>query len=355
MAEKKEKQEVRAARSEYGAFVESLKERIRTAQGRAVRAVNTELVELYWTIGREILEKQQSAGWGDDVIGQIASDLKADGFGRGFYRSNLFYMRKFAQLWPEFQFVQSLIGQISWTQHIRLMDSFSGETDTYLFYASKSAQNNWSVRFLEAQIALKLHTRQGKSINNFSQVLLLADAEQANELIKDSYVFDFLDLEEKAKERDLENALTANVRNFLLELGQGFALYGQQMPLKVGDQDFYLDLVFYHHTMKRFVVIDLKMGAFTPEAAGKMNFYLTAVDKNICIDGDKESVGIILCTEYNQDVGGVSLERIASPIAVSTWAETGTSNNDMTPEEIRELEQIKAQLVECVKTYRIGH
>lgn len=284
-----------------------------------------------------------------DVIGQIAADLKAADCGSGFNRRNLFYMRRFAQLWADFQFVQPVAAQIGWTHHQVLMDNFADDKETYLWYANKCAKEGWSKRFLQAQIALKLHKRQGKSINNFSNALEASEAEQTNELIKDSYVFDFLNLDNKVKEHDLEQALLTNIRKFLIELSTGFALYGQQMALKVGNQEFYPDLVFYHHVMRRFVVIELKMGTFTPEAAGKMNFYLTAVDNNICIDGDKESIGIILCADYDNNVGATSIERIISPIAISSWSQPGNTKDTMSQQEIKDMQQVEEQLIEKVQ------
>jgi len=197
------------------------------------------------------VEEQQTSGWGDDIVGRIAQDLAADtGSARGFSRRNLFYMRRFATLWPEREKVPSVMAQITWTAHRVLMDRLLGPPD--------------------------------------AQTLL--------EATKDPYVFDFLELTEDARERHLEQALIDDIQNFLIELGSGFAFYGRQRSLLVGDQEFFPDLLFFHHTLRRFVVIELKVGAFQPEYVGKMNFYLNAVDEQLRVGDDRESVGIILCT-----------------------------------------------------------
>ncbi len=254
-----------AASATYRELIERLKQRIRESQARAARAVNTELVMLYWSIGREIVEKQQTSGWGDDIVGRIAQDLAADiGSPRGFSRRNLFYMRRFAALWPEREKVPSVMAQIAWTSHRVLMDRFSEDPQLYTWYAAKTAGNHWSVRQLQGQINLRLHERQGAALTNFEIALDAADAERALQATKDPYVFDFLELSEEAKERQLEQALIDDIQSFLIELGSGFAFYGRQRALLVGEREFFLDLLFYHHTLRRFIVIELKIGAFCP-------------------------------------------------------------------------------------------
>jgi predicted nuclease of restriction endonuclease-like (RecB) superfamily len=224
-----------AATPSYRELIDRLQRRIRESQARAARALNTELVMLYWSIGRDILAQQQAAGWGDDIVGRIAEDLRiATGSARGFSRRNLFYMRRFAALWPEAEEVPSVMAQISWTAHRTLLDGFAQDRDLYRWYAEKAAQNRWSVRHLQGRIALRLHERQGAALTNFTAALEPADADQALQATKDPYVFEFLELAEDAHERDLEQALIADIQKFLLELGTGFAFYGRQKPLLVG-------------------------------------------------------------------------------------------------------------------------
>jgi len=344
----------------YRELIERLRYRTRESQTRAARALNTELVMLYWSIGRDILAQQQDIGWGDDVIGQIAADLRLNtGSARGFSRRNLFYMRRFAALWPVLEKVQSLSAQIGWSHHQVLLDKFAGQPDLYEWYCAKSAANRWSVRMLQTQIQFNLHKRQGVAITNFSAVVEPADAQQLLQATKDPYIFDFLELDEQARERQLEKALIDDIQKLLLELGTGFAFYGRQKPLTIGGQEFFPDLLFYHHTLRRFVVIELKVGKFQIESVSKMNFYLNAIDEQLCVGDDRESVGIILCTKHDETVAKLALHRVYAPIAISTWqdgkAESPAKNSpsfmDMTeevPEELAELDRIRIKLIDRV-------
>jgi predicted nuclease of restriction endonuclease-like (RecB) superfamily len=313
---------------------------------------------LYWSIGRDILAQQQAAGWGDDIVGRIAEDLRAaTGSARGFSRRNVFYMRRFAAAWPDTAKVPSVMAQIPWTGHRVLLDRFAEQPDVYVWYAAKAAANRWSVRHLQAQISLELHERQGAALTNFDAALAPADAEQALQATKDPYVFDFLELADDARERELEQALIDDIQRFLLELGSGFAFYGRQLPVVVGDQEFFLDLLFYHHNLRRFVVIELKIGDFEPEYVSKMNFYLNAVDQQLRVGDDRESVGIILCAGRNETIARLALHRVYSPIAVSTWQTTNEHEQLPTPdsaeeasdrEELAELDDVRARLIERV-------
>lgn len=310
---------------------------------------------LYWSIGREILTQQQAGGWGDDVVGRIAQDLGADtGSARGFSRRNLFYMRRFAVLWPDSEKVQPLAAQIGWSHHQVLIDAFGENPDVYAWYAGKAAENRWSRRYLKGQINLRLHERQGAALTNFPRALAPVDADRALQAIKDPYVFDFLELTEDARERHLEQALLDDIQSFLLELGTGFAFYGRQRSLLVGDQEFFPDLLFYHHALRRFVVIELKVGAFQVEYVSKMNFYLNAVDEQLRVGDDRESVGIILCTERNETVAKLALHRVYAPIAVSTWQIDARAElppveaTDDVPEDLSELEEVRTRLVDRV-------
>jgi predicted nuclease of restriction endonuclease-like (RecB) superfamily len=348
-----------AATATYRELIERLKRRIRESQARAARAVNTELVMLYWSIGREILDQQEAGGWGDDIVGRIAQDLATDiGSPRGFSRRNLFYMRRFATMWPDPEKVQTLSAQMGWSHHQVLLDAFRADPDLYSWYAAKTAGNQWSVRQLQGQINLRLHERHGAALTNFEIALDAADAERALQATKDPYVFDFLELSEEAKERQLEQALIDDIQNFLIELGSGFAFYGRQRALLVGDREFFLDLLFYHHTLRRFIVIELKVGAFQPEYVGKMNFYLNALDEQLRTGDDRESVGIILCAERDEATAKRALHRVYAPIAVSTW-QKGTPASELPPvevtddvpedlSELNELDEVRTRLIDRV-------
>jgi predicted nuclease of restriction endonuclease-like (RecB) superfamily len=347
------------ASATYRELVERLKQRIRESQARAARAVNTELVMLYWSIGRDILDQQQAGGWGDDIVGRIAQDLATDtGSPRGFSRRNLFYMRRFAAMWPDPEKVQTLSAQIGWSHHQVLLDAYREDPDLYAWYAAKTVANRWPVRQLQAQIHLRLHERQGAVVSNFAEVVGPSDAQTLLHATKDPYVFDFLELAEDARERQLEQALIDDIQNFLIELGTGFSFYGRQRSLLVGDQEFFPDLIFFHHTLRRFVVIELKVGAFQPEYVGKMNFYLNAVDEQLRVGDDQESVGIILCIERNETVAKLALHRIYAPIAVSTWQSDTRVElppagvTDEVPEDLSELDEVRERLLDRVARRR---
>ncbi|MHB2001656.1 MAG: PDDEXK nuclease domain-containing protein [Solirubrobacteraceae bacterium] len=299
---------------------DAIVERATAARERAARAVNTELVLLYWSIGRVILTVQQRHSWGDDVVGLLAQDLRArDDLGRGFSRRNLFYMRRFAALWTDEQIVQPLAAQIGWTHHQVLLDAFGDVPDLYAWYAARAIENRWSRRQLRGQIDLKLHLRAGAATANYAATLGNIEGRAALAVTKDPYVLDFIDLAEDAEERQLEDALVREIPRFLRELGVGFAYYGRQQPLEVGGQEFFLDLLFYHHRLRRFVVIDLKIGEFKAEFAGKMSLYLNAVDAQLRHPDDAESIGLILCTSHNRTVAKFALHRSGAPIAVADW------------------------------------
>lgn len=309
-----------AASSEYVALRDAIVTQATTARERAGRAVNTELVRLYWSIGREILVEQERHSWGDDVVGLLAQDLRArNDLGRGFSRRNLFYMRRFAALWPDAQIVQTLSAQIGWSHHQVLLDAFGDDRNLYGWYASKTIENRWSVRQLRGQIDLKLHLRSGAATANYAAALGDVEGSAALAVTKDPYVLDFIDLTEDAKERHLEDALVREIPHFLRELGVGFAYYGRQQPLEIGGQEFFLDLLFYHHRLRRFVVIDLKLGEFKAEFAGKMGLYLNAVDAQLRHPDDAESIGLVLCTSHNRTVAKFALHRSGAPIAVADW------------------------------------
>lgn len=345
------KEQAVTSTSEYRELINRLTRHVQQAQNRAARAINSELVILYWTIGKEIIEQQEISGWGDDVIGKIAEDLKnSTGSTRGFSRRNLFYMKQFAQIYPNIQFVPAVLAQIGWT-HLRiLIDRYQENQTLFEWYALRASENGWSYRYLEGQIDLKLHERQGKAITNFSTSLEPDDQDSALEAVKDPYVFDFLELGKQYNERQLEQALLDDIQKFLLELGSGFAFYGRQKSLVVEGKEFFLDLIFYHHTLRRFIIIELKTGEFQPEFVGKMNFYLNAVDRYLCVEGDKESIGIILCTNAEHTFAEIALDRILAPIAVSTWQ--GKSSEHV-PEELQELNDVKERLVEQVTRTRL--
>ena len=308
---------------DYDVLLRALKERIRTAQVRAVLAVNRELVLLYWQIGREILTRQQQQGWGSKVIDKLAKDLQKE-FPemKGFSPRNLKYMRALAETYPEETIVQGVLAQITWYHNIALMEKLKSQAER-LWYAQKTVEHGWSRNILVYQIESQLYQRLGGAVTNFDRALPQPQSDLAHQLLKDPYCFDFLSLGENAQERDLENALVNHIREFLLELGVGFAFVGSQYRLEVGGEDFYIDLLFYHLRLRCYVVIDLKMTEFKPESSGKMNFYVSAVDDLLRHPDDQPTIGIILCKSKNKAVAEYALRDVNKPIGVSTHQLTG--------------------------------
>lgn len=303
----------------YQDLLARLKSQIQIAQVRAALAVNRELVLLYWGIGREILQRQVSEGWGAKVIDQLAQDLhRAFPDMKGLSLRNLKYMRALAEAWPEEAIVQQAAAQIPWFHNCVLLDKVK-EPAERIWYIYQTIQNGWSRNVLVMQIESGLYRRQGKAITNFQATLPAPQSDLAQQLIKDPYNFDFLTLSADAHERDLERELQKHLRQFLLELGVGFAFVGSQVPLEVGGEDFRLDLLFYHLKLRCFVVIDLKMTPFKPEYAGKMNFYLSAVDDLLRHPDDRPSIGLILCKTKNQIVAEYAVRDMAKPLGIAEF------------------------------------
>ncbi len=303
----------------YDELLRDLKARIGQAQVRAALAVNSELVMLYWSIGRDILVRQQQQGWGAKVVDRLAADLRrAFPEMKGFSRTNLLYMRAFAEAYPDEQFVQQAVGQIPWGHNVRILDQVK-DVQAREFYIRQTVQHGWSRTVLEMQIESNLYGRQGGGTTNFERTLPAPQSDLARQLLKDPYNFDFLTLGQEAHERDLERGLVEHIREFLLELGVGFAFVGSQYHIEVGGQDFYLDLLFYHLRLRAYVVIELKVTEFKPEYAGKMNFYLSAVDDLLRHEQDQPSIGIILCKTKNKVVAEYALRDTQKPIGVSSF------------------------------------
>jgi predicted nuclease of restriction endonuclease-like (RecB) superfamily len=303
----------------YEELLGQLKDRIRSAQLRAALAVNRELVLLYWQIGRDILARQEHEGWGTKVIERLAGDLRrAYPEMTGLSPRNLKYMRAFAEAWPEESIVQQVAAQIPWFHNCILLDKVKDRKER-AWYIHKTIENGWSRNVLVHWIESDLYERQGKARTNFEKTLPPPQSDLARETLKDPYHFEFLTLAGDAEERALQKGLLEHIQQFLIELGAGFAFVGQQYCLEVGGEDFFIDLLFYHLKLRCYVVIELKTTAFKPEYAGKMNFYLAAVDDLLRHRDDKPSIGIILCKAKNQVVAEYALRDLAKPVGVSSY------------------------------------
>ena len=317
--------------SGYAELLAALKERIATARIKAALAVNAELVSLYWSIGQAIVERQQSARWGQSVVERLVEDLQKEFPGiEGFSPRNIWRMRAFylaytkevAMAQPPLDGVDGVnlpqvAAEIPWFHNVILIEKIK-DTAVRMWYIRKTVEHGWSRNILAMQISSRLHERQGKAVTNFERTLPELGSDLAQQLLKDPYQFDFLTLADDARERELEQGLVSHIRQFLLELGVGFAFVDTQYHLSVGGESFYLDLLFYHCKLHCYFVIDLKMNAFKPEYAGQMNFYLSAVDDLVRDRSiDKPTLGLILCREKNRVVAEYALRDIEKPIGIA--------------------------------------
>jgi predicted nuclease of restriction endonuclease-like (RecB) superfamily len=339
----------------YKNFLHQAKSIIHSTQAKAALTINASLIFANWELGRLITEKQKEFGWGNRVIDQLAKDLKTEMPDVvGFSRANLFYIRKFYLFYsdqkvqqlvglspgqnqvgpiiqqlvrllpsksPETTLVQQAVAQIPWGHHILILSKVK-DPEQALFYIQQTIEYNWSRSILALQIEQNLFARQGKAITNFKTTLSEKQAMMAQQILKDPYNFGFLTLEPQMQELEIEKQLTAHITKFLLELGKGFAFIGRQYSIEVGEKDYRLDLLFYHIRLRCFVVIDLKTGEFEPEFAGKMNFYLSAVDDQLKQISDQPSIGIILCKSKNGIEVEYTLRDIKKPIGVSEFMVT---------------------------------
>ncbi len=334
----------------YDVFLKDLKTRIRQAQVKAALAVNKELVILYWQIGREILARQQQEGWGAKVIDRLAKDLKREFPDiKGFSPRNLKYMRAFAEAYPDQAIVQEVLAQITWYHNQALLDKLKAP-DERLWYAEGTLENGWSRNILVMQIESNLFKRQGGAVTNFERTLPPVQSDLAQQLIKDPYNFDFLNLTSATQERELEKALVERIRDFLLELGVGFAFVGSQYRLEISGNEYFMDMLFYHLKLRCYVVIDLKVTEFRPEYTGKMNFYVAAVDDLLRHPDDQPTIGIVLCKSKDKTIAEYALRNVNTPIAVTTH-----SLPDRLKSNLPTIEQLETELDAVVSELSEGN
>jgi predicted nuclease of restriction endonuclease-like (RecB) superfamily len=304
---------------DYPKLLEEIKARVHASRIRASVSVNRELILLYWEIGRLILQRQEAEGWGAKVIDRLAVDLGREFPDmKGFSSRNLKYMRAFAEAYPARAFVQEVLAQITWYHNITLLEKVKDQVQRE-WYIRATIEHGWSRAVLVHQIESDLYGRQGAALTNFQATLPAPQSDLAQQIIKDPYNFEFLGLGQEISERQLEKALIERLKDFLIELGKGFAFVGQQYHLDVGGEDYYIDLLFYHLHLRCYVVIDLKVVPFKPEFAGKMNFYLSAVDDRMRHPADQPSIGLILCKERNRLVVEYALRDTTKPMGVATY------------------------------------
>ena len=313
--------------TDYKDWLQNLKGKIQQSQIKAAIQVNSELLRLYWQIGKDIVEKQAQAKWGDGFLQTLSADLcKEFPTMKGFSYRNLKSIRQWYLFYNQLDIIgKQLVSQlevslfsIPWGHHIMIMQRCK-DTQEALFYVHKTIENHWSRSVLEHQIALNLYVRQGKAITNFQHQLPPAMSDLAQELTKDPYIFDFLSITENYTEKELQQYLEDNMTKFLLELGKGFCFYGKQVHINVGGDDFYIDLLFYNAHLHCYVVVELKTIKFKPEHIGQLKFYVTAVNKQLRTEGDTPTIGLLICKDKNNVIAEYTLEDIHNPIGVSSY------------------------------------
>lgn len=352
----------------YGELLEDLKARIRTAQVRASLSANAELIRLYWDIGRQIVQRQEREGWGAGIIERLAADLQAEfpGIG-GFSKVNIWRMRAFYLAYshdvtilsqPARESAGSELSQaardtagdgppehltgIPWFHNVTIVEKLKDPFQR-LWYARMALEHGWSRSILVMQIEADLYGREGQAQTNFRRTLPPPQSDLAQQALKDPYIFDFLTLSDDAAERRIHDGLADHLRQFILELGAGFAFVGSRHHLAVGGQDYYLDLLFYHLRLRCFVVIDLKVKAFEPEFAGKMGFYLSAVDDLLRHPDDRATIGLILCKERNRIIVEYALRESTRPMGVATYTLTRALPSELAA-NLPSVEQLEAEL-----------
>lgn len=353
----------------YGELLGEIKNRIRQAQVKAVLSVNAEMILLYWDVGRMIHLRQQQEGWGAGVIPRLSRDIRNElPELKGFSERNIGSMIRFAREYDASvilqqavaklpvptndtenlvqtgapTIVQELLARIPWGHNVLLMEKIK-ELPARLWYARQVIDQGWSRDTLASMIKSQTHARQGVAVTNFARRLPASQSELAEQLLKDPYIFDFLTIEEPFRERELETGLVRHLEKFLLELGQGFAFVGRQYPLSVGEDDFYIDLLFYHLKLRCFIVIELKRGKFKPEYAGKMNFYCSIVDDKLRHEADQPTIGLILCQTKDRFIAEYALRDIHKPIGVADYEFT-RALPDSLKSSLPSIEEIETEL-----------
>lgn len=327
---------------EYQELLTTLKARIRQAQYDALKAVNRELIALYWDIGREIVKRQEKGSWGKAVVEMLAEDLRKEfpGLG-GFSARNVWYMRDFYHTYAGDEKLQPLVAEISWSKHLVIMERCQDPLERE-FYIRMTRRMGWSRNVLAHHIDNKTYEKTVTNQTNFEKTLPKPIQAQARLAVKDEYTFGFLELGEEHAEADLERALMARISRFLVEMGGAFAFLGNQYRLEVDGREFYIDILLYHRRLKCLVAVELKVGEFQPEFAGKMQFYLTALDEQVRFKDENPSIGIIMCRDKNKTIVEYTLKETRKPIGVAKYRVVsklpqGLKKELPAPEDIKEM------------------
>ena len=316
----------------YIDFIKELKQKIALAKNRTIISVNRAMIELYFDIGKEIVTKQESLGWGKSVVEQMAKDLQEE-FGKrsGYSTQNLWYMRQFYNTYRDKSNLQQLVGEIPWGHNILIFSKCKEEVEQE-YYIKNTIEQGWSRDLLTFHIKTELFKRDQKEIkqNNFEKTLPKELSLLANDMIKSKYSLEFLDVTKEAKELSVEKAIVENIKRFLLELGYGFSFIDNQYKLTLEDNEYFIDLLFFHRKLNALVAIELKVGKFRPEYAGKMNFYLNILNDKVKMPHENPAIGIILCTDKKSVEVEYALQSIHQPMGISTY-----SVKDSLPKELK--------------------
>ncbi|WP_132292572.1 YhcG family protein [Kribbella sp. VKM Ac-2568] len=314
----------------YPDLLDRVAAHVASGHRRAVTAANKELLAGYWSIGREILDRQHEEGWGTKVIDRLSADLKTRFPGtRGYSPRNLKYMRAFAAAWPDASIVQRTVAQLPWRHHIALLDKVD-DADLRLWYAAAAVERGWSRDVLALQIEGRFHERAGRAVTNFAVAMTPERSDLAQQATRDPYLFDFIGATDTWREREVEEKLVEHVGKFLLELGQGFAFLGRQVRLELAGDEFFCDLLFYHLELRCYVVIELKAVKFDASFLGQLGLYMAVVDDVLAKEGDKPTIGLLLCRNKKEVVAEYALRNFKAPIGVAEWT---TAINNSLPEE----------------------
>jgi predicted nuclease of restriction endonuclease-like (RecB) superfamily len=305
--------------ADYKVLLNGIQKRIQESQLKAMLAVNSELILLYWEIGKMLSEKMQDEGWGAKTIDKLAKDLSSGApKASGFSARNLRYMRRFFETYKDVPILQRAVAKLPWGHNVILIEKLKSN-DQRLWYADQAIENGWSRPMLILWIESDLYSRQGKAITNFKDTMPSIDSDLAEQTLKDPYNFSFLTLDKKHREQDLEQGLIDHIQKFLLELGQGFAFVGRQVKLDFGGKDYQIDLLFYHLKLRSFVIIELKATEFDPRDVGQINFYLSAVDDLLRHPSDNPSIGLILCKTKDNFTAEYAIRDIKKPIGIAEY------------------------------------